>query len=168
MRGFKNNFERSRLLFGRRSENAVVAFLDDSIVRLEIVDTLVEIARKDAPGLHQRRLQNVARKFVALDKAVEALACVVAVKGNDAVEIQLAKLTFQDLDLSFRRALPKLAIQIQPAPSPTRTFHVAPGIDHRIDEKLVTAGALRLGMQTFKKFDGREHAALFIAVNSRK
>ena len=120
------------------------------------------------PASYQRRLQNVARKFMALDKAVEALARVVAVKGDDAIEIQLAKLALQNLNLNLFGAFPKLAIQIQPAPRPTRAFHIPPGIDHRIDEKLVTPGALRFGMQTFKKFNGREHAALFIAVNSRK
>ena len=51
VRGFKNNLERPGFLLGRRGQNAVVAFLDDSIVRLEIVDAPVEIARKDAPGL---------------------------------------------------------------------------------------------------------------------
>ena len=90
---------------------------------------------KDLPGLYQRRLQNVARKFVTLDESVEALAGVVAVKGDDAVEIELAELSLHDLDLRFRRAAPKLAIQVQPAAGPPGTFHIAPGIDHRVDEK---------------------------------
>ena len=168
MRGFKNNLERPRFLFGRCGEDAVVAFFDDPIVRLEIVDALVEIAREDAPGLLQRRLQNVACEFMALDKAMQALACVVAVKGNDAIEIQLAELTLQKLNFNLFGAFPKLAIQIQPTPSPTRAFHIAPGIDHRINKKFVTPGALRLGMQAFKKFGRSEHAALFIAVNAGK
>ena len=95
MRGFKNNFERSGFLLGRCGQDAVVALLDDSIVRLEIIDAPVEIPGKDLPGLYQRRLQNVARKLVTLDESVEALAGVVAVKGDDAVEIELAKLALQ-------------------------------------------------------------------------
>jgi hypothetical protein len=84
-----------------------------------------------------------------------------------AIEIQFAELTLQKLNFNLF-GLPKLAIQIQPTPSPTRAFHIPPGIDHRIDKKLVTPGALRFGMQAFKKFDGSEHAALFIAVNAGK
>ena len=61
MRGFKNNFERSGFLLGRRGQDAVVALLDDSIVGLEIIDAPIEIPSKDLPGLYQRRLQNVAR-----------------------------------------------------------------------------------------------------------
>ena len=65
---------------------------------------------------------------MSLHKSVKALAGVVAMKGDDTVEIQLAKLALQNLNLNLLGALPKLAIEIQPAPRPTRTLDVPQGL----------------------------------------
>jgi hypothetical protein len=61
-----------------------------------------------------------------------------------------------------------LTIEIQPAPRPTGTLNVRTGIDDRIDEKLVAAGALGRIMQEFQKLNGRVHAAFLVAMNPRE
>jgi hypothetical protein len=63
---------------------------------------LSEIAWKETPGLLQCRLKNMAREFVSFHKAIQTLARIVAVKGNDSIEIQLAELALQNLNLDLR------------------------------------------------------------------
>jgi hypothetical protein len=74
VRGLKDNLERPRSLLGRSREDPIVTLFDDPVVGLKVVDALVEIARKNASGLIEGRLEDIARELVAFDKAIESFA----------------------------------------------------------------------------------------------
>jgi hypothetical protein len=89
-------------------------------------------------------------------------------ESDDSIKIQLAKLTFQNLNFKRLGARPKLPIEIQPGSRPARSFDIPPWITYRVDKELIAAGTLRIFVQALQKLDGRKYSTLFIAVHSGK
>ena len=102
---------------------------------------------------------------MSFDEAVESFARIIAVQGDDPVEVEVAKLSLENLNFRLARASPKETVQVETAPRPARSFDVSPRIANWVDKELVTAGSLGIGMQTFQQLNRGVNAALFVAVH---
>jgi hypothetical protein len=117
------------------------------------------------PGRFERRFEDMSGEFMSFDKPVESFAGIITVQGDDPVEIEVAKLSLENLNFRFARAGPKETVQVKAALRPARSFDVGPGIAHWVNKEFVTAGSLGISVQAFQQLDRRVNSALFVAVH---
>ena len=86
-------------------------------------------------------------------------------QGDDPIEVEVAKLSLENLNFWLARAGPKETVQVKTAPRPARPFNVSPGIANRVDKELVAACFLGISMQALQQFDRGMNSALLVAVD---
>src|SRR5438477_213375 len=87
MRGFQNDLEGHWIQFGRRSENAVVTFGNDPILRGEAINDLALVAREDFFSGPQGGFEQAFGEHRATDESIDPVAAVIGVERNQPVEL---------------------------------------------------------------------------------
>ena len=167
-RGFQDDLEGLRPGAGGGAEHADVALANDTVAGGEVIDATAAVAGQNGGGGTQGGGQDMDGVGGAKGKAVEAVAGVVGVQGEVAVEIQLADVVFQDPDLKLVGGAPELPVQVETRTIVAGAVGLTGGVADGVEENLVTAGELGPGHQFAEEPNGGQGAGDLIPVNPGK
>ena len=113
----------------------------------------------------------MAGERISVHIAVDPLAGIVGVQGDDAVELSCPKILFQKPHfglLGFLVFGPEAAVQILAGFPLACSRFESPGIADRVDKEFVELRDLRVLLQFVEQLDGGDHARLLVTVDSCK
>jgi len=108
----------------------------------------------------------VTRQGAAVDIAVNSLAGIIGVQGDDTIETFGAQFLFDQENLAF--FLPEEAIKILSVFSMPLIVIETPGIAHGVDEEFQEAPQAWVNSKPVQELDGRHDTRLLIAMNTGK
>jgi len=111
MRGLEDDLEGRRRTPRRSREDAIVGGSDDAFDRVEAIDDRGLIHRQRRLGGRERRFHQMLGHRRAAHESVNAVARVIGVQRDDAVEFVRQQFALDDCDFRFERTGPELTIQ---------------------------------------------------------
>src|SRR5581483_715638 len=165
---FEDNFERPRLLLRRRGKHALEAVVKNAIPRGKTVDQIAAVARQKPLGGAQCRRQQLLVEQPVVGVAVEALAGVIRVQGDDAVERLGAQLLLEDAHLRLLRTAPEFAVEIDAEAVGAGAVLITGGIADRVADKIVVARQLRMAGQSLQQLQQRLRPGRLVTVHQRE
>src|SRR5688572_23904173 len=154
--------------FGRGSEDAIVAFGDDAVFGGEAVDDWLAVAGNDFFGGGQRGFEQAAGQDRTADETVEAIAGVVGVERDQALEGVGANLIFQQAHLGFGGIAPELTVEVLAGRGQPRACRERRRVADWVKEKIVAFSQSRFLAKHLHETVQRVRARRFVAMNSRK
>ena len=131
---------------------------DDASLRVEPVDDPALVARKKMLGLAQRRFEKIFREHRAGGETINAVARVVAVQRDDAIQRVEVDFGFEVAHFRLGGLLPKFAVEVFPAARMAGVVFEARGIADRINEQRVALGDFGIFLQRGNEVRQRERA----------
>lgn len=166
MRCLEDNLEGFRMLIRRCPKNALIAARDDRTICGVGVDFRSIIARKNCGGRGKRGFQQVACQGATVDIAIDPLACVVGMEGDDAVKAFGPEFLFKQANFGFFAFAPKAAVQVLARLTLAASGIKPPWIANRIHQHLVKTAKMRMDRKVVKKLDCGDHTGLFVPMDS--
>src|ERR1051325_4690709 len=101
MRRFEYDFERDRIDSGRSGQNAFIMVVYDAIPGGESIDDRIDVSRQNFAGFGEGGAKQIFGQRVSADKTIKAVAGVIGMELNNAIEMGSAKIVFENFNFGF-------------------------------------------------------------------
>ena len=163
---FQDDFEGLGALGGAGAEDAVVGGVDDAIDGVEAIDNGAGVAGQDVAGGLEGWGEHLLGDEAVAGEAVEAVAGVVGVQGDDAVELVAVDFLFQEGDFGIGGVAPELAIEVAAGGGLAGAGEVAGGVAEGVEVQLEFAAEFGEAVEFANKVHETEDAGGFVAVDA--
>jgi len=151
---------------GRGGQDAAVTGMDDALDGVESIDEGAFVAREGSLGGGEGGLHQLLGEGVAADEAVHAVAGVVGVEGDDAIEGLELELGLEEGDFGLAAIGPEVAVEIEAGPAVAGVIDVAGGVAKGINPELEFLAEGGIGIELADEIDEAERTGGFIAMDA--